>query len=210
MIAKESAVHPQPDQDDLEQSSLTNSMDDQASPAIDPPQDESSDSEGASLEYIDSGDDFISSGDEACLHQQSSGEHHASLSTGRLAQHTSYFERLLNESLDSTALDNSLRLQAQLSGQLNDVAQRLVDKEVELCQALSRLKEHYKFHFTENRIANLESDLDAVTSTIARITKGSAKSLLFGRKVTLGVADRHPIEYNRAKEKVLERSEYDN
>lgn len=122
-----------------------------------------------------------------------------------MAGHTEYFVKALSEALDSAKLDESLVLQAQLSGHLNKKTSDLAEKHAELVDRLLRLKALVSSHFTQNRIGQLEKDIASLAARTAILTHGHSRSLLFGKVSVPGVAQRFPIEYNQAKDKVLER-----
>lgn len=175
---------------------------------------ESDNSQDESLQLLDqdelSGlsedDDYITSDEEVLRTVMSSDDqrHHFAYGSS-FAEHTEYFSQSLSNALDSVKLDKSLVAQAQLSGHLNNKSQKLAEKHDLLVEKISNLRNLYNYHIGTNRIGELEKDLGELHSRIDNLRGGMAKSLLFGRKGTVGVAEKYPIEYNQAKDKVLER-----
>lgn len=153
----------------------------------------------------DPDDEFISSDDDAlarALSRQFSG-----LGCGfSFSDHVLYFEKALDSALDSLQLDKSLVAQAQLSGRLNDTNRLLLDKLQELQSSLHTLRDLYRQHITSKRIDALDADLKEINSRIRSLKNGPPKSLFFA-KAKLGVVDKYPIEYNQARDWVLERPE---
>lgn len=155
-------------------------------------------------------DEYITSDDELLNTVLSSDEqrHHFSYTTS-LSDHAEYFSKTLSHAMESVQLDKSLAAQAQLSGQINNKNQKLLEKQAELAKKLSDLKGLYEYHLASNRIGDLEKDIRGISVRIEALKKGSQKSLLFGSRPQIGVAGRYPVEYNQARDKVLERSEND-
>lgn len=160
----------------------------------------------AQSEYSE--DEYITSDDEILSTVLSSDEqrHHFSF-TASLSDHTDYFSTTLSNAMESYQLDKSLVAQAQLSGQINNKNQKLVEKNEELTKKLAELKRMCDFHLNCNRIGDLENDIKDLTVRLEALKKGSKKALLFGAKSKLGVADKYPVEYNQARDKVVERVE---
>ncbi|RKP31795.1 hypothetical protein METBISCDRAFT_26275 [Metschnikowia bicuspidata] len=163
------------------------------------------DIEDNELPSSDPDDEFISSDDDAlarALSRQFSG-----LGCGfSFSDHVLYFEKALDSALDSLQLDKSLVAQAQLSGRLNDTNRLLLDKLQELQSSLHTLRDLYRQHITSKRIDALDADLKEINSRIRSLKNGPPKSLFFA-KAKLGVVDKYPIEYNQARDWVLERPE---
>lgn len=154
----------------------------------------------------DSEDDFISS-DGDSINRVFSGQQFNSIGCGStFSEHVQYFEKALDTALDLSQLDKSLVAQAKLSGQLNDTNRLLIEKLQELQQSLQRLRDLFNYHIVSKRIDNLDADLKSINMRVLNLKQGSPKSLLFG-KSKLGVMDRYPVEYNQARDKVLERPE---
>lgn len=151
-------------------------------------------------------DDYITSDEEILTNVVSSDEQRHYFGFGSsFAEHTEYFSKSLSYALDSIKLDKSLVAQAQLSGHLNNKSQKLAEKHEELIEKIATLRILYNYHVGSNRIGELEKDLVDLHSRIDNLKNGLPKTLLFGRKGTVGVAEKYPIEYNQAKDKVLER-----
>ncbi|KAM9936044.1 hypothetical protein OXX80_004398 [Metschnikowia pulcherrima] len=96
-------------------------------------------------------------------------------------------------------------MQARLSGQLNDKSQLLSEKQTEILTRLGTLKELYETYISKNKLGDLEKDIDQLAVRLRNLKNGQTKSTLFGKKTSSGVADKYPVEYNQAKDKVLER-----
>ncbi|KAM9897756.1 hypothetical protein OXX79_006692 [Metschnikowia pulcherrima] len=153
-----------------------------------------------------SDDEYLSSGDEALEGLEESAAHHRHLTyNSGIAEHAAFFEKSLNEALDSVSLDSSLAMQARLSGQLNDKSQLLSEKQTEILTRLGMLKELYETYISKNKLGDLEKDIDQLTVRLRNLKNGQTKSTFFGKKTSSGVADKYPVEYNQAKDKVLER-----
>ncbi|GEQ72336.1 hypothetical protein JCM33374_g6023 [Metschnikowia sp. JCM 33374] len=157
---------------------------------------------------IDSDDDYISSGEDEALDSleaPASRPHQLTYGTS-IAEHTAFFEKSLSDALDSVSLDSSLAFQAQLSGSLNDKAQLLAEKQTQLLERMETLKTLYKQYIGENKLGDLEKDIETVTVRLRHLKHGHSKTTLFRKNNSLGVVDQYPIEYNQAKDKVLERA----
>ncbi|SGZ57583.1 CIC11C00000001187 [Sungouiella intermedia] len=153
-----------------------------------------------------SDDEYITSDDEILTTVVSLDEQRHHFAYGStFAEHTDYFSKSLSHALDSVKLDKSLVAQAQLSGYLNNKSQKLAEKHLELIERITSLRSLYRNHVLSNRMGDLEKDLAELNTRIENIKNGMAKTLLFGRKGTVGVAEKYPVEYNQAKDKVLER-----
>lgn len=155
--------------------------------------------------YEDSEDDFITSDEELLSGMISNDElrHHYGQSTS-LADHTEYFAKSISNAMESLLLDKSLVAQAQLSGQINNRNQQLLEINEQICSRLESLRQQYEYHIARNHLGTLEKDLDHISNRIETLKKGTKKLMLFGLG-TLGVADKYPIEYNKARDKVLDR-----
>lgn len=155
---------------------------------------------------LDSEDDYITSDEDILTTVMSSDDQRHHFAYGStFAEHTEYFSKSLSYALDSVKLDKSVVAQAQLSGHLNNKLQKLAEKHTELVDKISTLKKLYAYHLSTGRVTELEKDLADITNRINTLKNGLPKTLLFGRKGTVGVAEKYPIEYNQAKDKVLER-----
>lgn len=152
----------------------------------------------------DSEDDFISS-DGDSISQVLSGQPLNSIGYGStFSEHVLYFEKALDTALDLHQLDKSLVAQAKISGQLNDTNRHLIERLQELQESLQRLRDLFNYHITSKRIENLDADLKEINTRVRNLKQGSPKSLFFG-KTKLGIMDKYPVEYNQARDKVLER-----
>ncbi|WPK23826.1 hypothetical protein PUMCH_001073 [Australozyma saopauloensis] len=154
----------------------------------------------------DSDDEFISS-DNDSLSKILSGKQFNSLGCGStFSEHVLYFEKALDVALDSHQLDKSLVAQAKLSGHLNDTNRILIEKQQELTESLERLRHLFKHHIASKRIDDLDTNLRQINTRIRNLKHGPPKTLFFG-KSKLGVMDKYPVEYNQARDKVLDRPE---
>lgn len=154
----------------------------------------------------DPNDDFISSDDDG-LTRLISGSLFTPLGCGTtFAEHVLYFKNALDNCLDSLQLDKALVAQSQLSGRLIDTNRLLLDKLQELQQSLRRLQELFQYHISSNRIDALDSDLKNIHTRIENLKHGAPKSLFFA-KSKLGVMHKFPVEYNQARDRILERPE---
>lgn len=163
--------------------------------------------ESSGLLDATSDDEYLSSGDEALegLEEESAAHHrHLTYNSG-IAEHAAFFEKSLDEALDLVSLDSSLAMQARLSGQLNDKSQLLSEKQTEILTRLGTLKELYETYISKNKLGDLEKDIDQLAVRLRNLQNGQTKSTFFGKKTSSGVADKYPVEYNQAKDKVLER-----
>lgn len=150
-------------------------------------------------------DEFVSSGDDYLDPLPLDEQHHPLFASSSIAEHTAYFEKSLNETLDSLKLDDSLVLQAQLSGQLNQKSTELHEKKLQMISKVQSLKALYKYHITEDRIGKLESDIKSINTRVGILMSGVSRKGVFGKSKKLGVCDKYPVEFNKAKDKVLER-----
>lgn len=158
------------------------------------------------LPSSNSEDEFISSDDES-LNRGVSGKHFNSLGCGTtFSEHVLYFEKALDVALGLQRLDKSFVAQAQLSGHLNDTNRLLLEKQEELQKSLQRLRVLYDMNITSKRIDVLGADLKQINTRIKNLKHGQPKSRFFAKR-HLGVVDKFPVEYNQARDKVLERPE---
>jgi len=166
----------------------------------------------------DTDDEYILSDDEV-LRELASREyqHHQGGYSTSLSDYATYFSNTLSHALDSLALDKSLVLQAQMSGKLNNENQKLIDKRQEVVEQLKSLKQLYNDNFElkydpilKTKIRKVElmnNDLKDIQRRIERLKNGKTKSgfLFLSSDSTVGVVKKFPIEYNQARDKVLER-----
>lgn len=139
-----------------------------------------------------------------------------------MADHIAYLSNSLTYALDSLQLDKSLVLQAQLSGQLNNEKQRIIDKRKEVVDKIENLKNLYAYNFVSARNLNLKSnvsrmeelkqDITEIEYRIEKLKSGPSKNngstfraMFKSKNQNMGIANKYPIEYNQAKDKVLER-----
>lgn len=157
-------------------------------------------------ENVDSSDDFISSEDDLAESHTFSGtlQHRVGFGAS-LAEHADYFTNTLSHALDSAQMDRSLVVQARLSGHINNKNQQLVEKKQELLEKLQLLKQLHEKHVGSNRLGQLEKDIKDISSRLDVLITGTSRRLILGKKRTLGVAQKYPVEYNQAKDRVLER-----
>lgn len=151
-------------------------------------------------------DDYILSDEE--------DSYSSSHETPRIDYNTPLSERLhyltssLDIALDSLELDKSLVIQAQLSGLLNNESQKIIEKQEILKQKIQLIKLLYRKNFTPlhneklSVIQKMQYDLKDIESRIKILKHG--KSGLFTK--TEGFISKFPVEYNKAKDKILERT----
>lgn len=108
--------------------------------------------------------------------------------------------------MESLQLDKSLVAQAQLSGQINDKNQMILEKTHLLLNRMADIQHQYEYHISNKRLVSLEDDIKSLSARIEALKNGSPKSSLFRSKSSQGVAQMHPIEYNQARDKVTERT----
>lgn len=170
----------------------------------------------------DSDDDDYFLSDEEELNNISSnpneGEARLNYSTS-MADHIAYLSNSLTYALDSLQLDKSIVLQAQLSGQLNNEKRKIIDKRKEVVEKIENLKHLYDYNFGSaniksslSRVEKLKQDITEIEYRIEKLKSGPSKSngstlraMFKSKNQNTGIANRYPIEYNQAKDKVLER-----
>ncbi|KAJ9099546.1 hypothetical protein QFC19_005971 [Naganishia cerealis] len=132
-----------------------------------------------------------------------------------IMDHSNYLSNALSSAMESIELDKSLALQAQLSGNLNNERQRLVDKQEEVLAKLQHIQTMYNKHFrpttdtrgSHSRISTLELEFSRIEGHINRLKYGKDSSHLASifKTKTPGIVESHPVEYNKARDKILER-----
>lgn len=139
-----------------------------------------------------------------------------------MADHIAYLSNSLTYALDSLQLDKSLVLQAQLSGQLNNEKQKIIDKRKEVVDKIENLKTLYAYNFVSasnqslksnvSRVDRLQQDITEIENRIEKLKSGPSKNngstfrtMFNSKNHNMGIANKYPIEYNQAKDKVLER-----
>lgn len=163
-------------------------------------------SNGNSFSDFSESDDYISSGEEAL---DSTLPERPFPLRSTLAEHVEYFTKSIEYAMDGLQLDKALVVQAQLSGLINDKNQQLLEKLALLVDKLLHLKLLYAKQVANNRIGELEKTLRDIKIRVESLERGSSKKLLLRREVRPGVAEMHPVEYNRARDKILERTSED-
>lgn len=173
----------------------------------------------------DTDDDYCLSDEDdlSCIVSNSIDNHHRVNYASSITEHVAYLSNSLSHALDSINLDKSLVVQAQLSGQLNNEKQKLIDKRQEVIDKLTTLKRLYSHNFALsydpklktniNRVGKLKRDIRRIESRVEALKMGSTNNTNSGIKAIftsknhnkIGLAQRYPIEYNQAKDKVLER-----
>lgn len=132
-----------------------------------------------------------------------------------LLDHASYFSNSLLSALDSSDLDKTLVVGAQLSGKLNNENQKLLEQRKILNESFTRLHQLFKQNFETlgsdklSRVERLNKNIKSIEARIEKLRNGT-KSLLLSipfkkNKHRLGLAQMYPIEFHQAKDKVLER-----
>lgn len=174
-----------------------------------------SDGSGGSIDEED--DDYLLSDEndmDDTAHDTRRMEYNATL-----LDHSEYLLGTLNHALDSLELDKSLVLQAQLSGILNNENQKITEKRLQVLEKLELLKGLFKKNFdpnfnVENKgkisvIGQLNRDIKDLEHRIDVLKNGpqqsSIRSMFGGTQKVKGVINRFPVEYNQARDKVLER-----
>lgn len=129
-----------------------------------------------------------------------------------LTEHSKYLTNVLAQALELVDLDKSLVLQAQLSGRLNNENQKIIDKTNLIRQKLVQLQLSYQENFQPksggiSKIAQLKLDIANLESRLNVLKHGSKPSLFKLKKKSQveNIAEKYPIEYNQAKDKVIER-----
>ncbi|RCK57719.1 Biogenesis of lysosome-related organelles complex 1 subunit KXD1 [Candida viswanathii] len=160
-------------------------------------------------------DDYLLSDDEDLSRILSHDLDHARLPGSRnMAEHVKFFSSTLTQALDSVDIDKSLALEARISGNLNNENQKIIERKELLIEKLRSLQILYGRNFgvseesKVNRVLRMRNDIGDIERRIARLKNGTkAKSSIpfLKGKQNLGVVQKFPIEYNQAKDKVLER-----
>lgn len=110
-----------------------------------------------------------------------------------------YLSNSLAHGLDSLELDKSLVLQAQLSGSLNNESQKIIEKRKLLQKKLQDLQQLYNDTFPQ--LTQMAHDIKILEQRLSILHHGQ-KKLMYTKP---GVLQKYPVEYNRAKDKVIER-----
>ncbi|CAH6723263.1 putative biogenesis of lysosome-related organelles complex 1 subunit KXD1 [[Candida] jaroonii] len=121
---------------------------------------------------------------------------------------TQYLTSTLSHGLDSMELDKSLVLQTKLSGYLNNENQKINEKRQLVIQKLQSLKSLHSANFKPNggvsKVEQLTNDIKDIESRIRNIKHGNTTLLGLFRSQS-GLVNKYPVEYNQARDKVLER-----
>ncbi|KAK6462222.1 hypothetical protein DFJ63DRAFT_313364 [Scheffersomyces coipomensis] len=136
--------------------------------------------------------------------------------TRSIADHTTYLVNSLSHALDSVQLDKSLALEAQVSGKLNNQNQILIEKRNQVIIKLKNLQSLYKENFlidansNISKIEQMRHDITDIEKRISSLKSGNEKGAIFPfmkakRESEEGVIKKYPIEYNQARNKILER-----
>lgn len=130
-----------------------------------------------------------------------------------LNNHAKYFSNSILQSLDSSDVDKALVLEAQISGNLNNENQKLVEKTSILQAKLGSLQSLFDAYFGTkdnskiSRVERLRNEINAIEKRLERLKYGRQvsfpTSLIKGQKC--GVIEEYPVEYFEARDKVLER-----
>lgn len=140
---------------------------------------------------------------------------HRELGYISISDHSNYLSNALSTAMESIELDKSLALQAQLSGKLNNERQLLIDKQNEVNAKLQRIQDMYNSHFrpvtdsrgSHSRISTLELEFSSLEGHIKRLKYGKESTNLVSifKSTQPGIVEKYPVEYNKARDKVLER-----
>lgn len=164
---------------------------------------------------IDTDDDYDLSG----LDDSETGLHTIRGPDG-ISEHAAQLSDALCAALDSAALDESLASQAKTSGAMNNETRKLIEKEQELRDCFARLRSLYSDNFalrydpiTKKRVRAIDTianDFAMLEKRLDRLVKGPKAGpfaqLLGADRRSMGVMEKFPIEYNQARDKVLERT----
>ncbi|KAI5970388.1 KXD1 [Candida margitis] len=130
-----------------------------------------------------------------------------------LSNHAKYFTNSIVSSLDSSDVDKSLVLEAQISGNLNNENQKLVEKtnllraKVSTVQALCDSYFGTKDGSKVSRAEKLRSEISIIEKRLSKLKYGGRSSFPTSLIKTQksGVIEEYPVEYFQARDKVLER-----
>lgn len=171
------------------------------------------------LTFSDTEDDYMLSDDEELnriLSRETSNHHHHGLpSSGSMVDHAQFFAEALSHALDSIDIDRSLVLQAQISGKLNNENQKIIEKKEILIEKLKNIQLMYGKNFglladgKESRVDKMKKDISFIENRITKLMHGGSETKssipFFKNKSNMGVEQKYPIEFNQAKDKVIER-----
>lgn len=170
------------------------------------------------LTFSDTEDDYMLSDDEELnriLSRETSNHHHGLPSSGSMVDHAQFFAEALSHALDSIDIDRSLVLQAQISGKLNNENQKIIEKKEILIEKLKNIQLMYGKNFglladgKESRVDKMKKDISFIENRITKLMHGGSETKssipFFKNKSNMGVEQKYPIEFNQAKDKVIER-----
>lgn len=172
----------------------------------------------------DSDDDYYLSDEEELnnlLSSPNDNQNRVNYATS-MSDHVAYFTNALSHTLESILLDKSLVLQAQLSGQLNNEKQKLVDKNKEVLEKIESIRNLHAYNFNPHydhstktnisKVEKLRHDITEIESRLEKLKNGVSKgnsstlgTFFKSKKHRIGVSNKYPVEYNQSKDKVLER-----
>lgn len=174
-----------------------------------------SDSGDNDLEHDASSDDSLTGTDS-----DSSDSFTGPPLSATMSEYSSYLYNSLNKAMDSTQLDKSLALEAKMSGMLNNENQKIREKQQEVIEKLAKVKTLYEEFFRPrynsvtkkkmSRIDTLKHDIATLEKRIRLLKEGKSKNgpSLLGlrnKKSNVPLAERYPVEYNKARDKIFER-----
>ena len=179
--------------------------------------------EQESNDLVDDDDDELTSDDEYVLSDQENltideSTNHLNSQfhdLSNLGNHAKYLSNSILLSLDSSDVDKALVFEAQISGNLNNENQKLVEKTSllqeklatiqSLCDAYFGIKDSTKL----SRVEKLRSDISVIEKRLERLKCGRQNSfpasLIKGQE--RGVIEEYPVEYYEARDKVIERAQ---
>lgn len=181
---------------------------------------EQSDNDEQQIDDDDEDDDYLMSDEDEYEITNNSERHHRMGYNATLADHSQYLTNTISHALSSLQLDKSLALQAQLSGVINNENQRITEKHQQLLEKLENINNLYnknfgliydpKTHTKTNRLKQMRHDIEMIEKRIQNLKQGNSnKSSLTSFFTTSnknsGVINKYPVEYNQAKDKILER-----
>ncbi|KAI5953486.1 KXD1 [Candida jiufengensis] len=168
------------------------------------------------LVSTDTDDDYLRSDDDeddiGPVNEESVSSHLPGIAN--LGDHAKYFTNSILQALDSSDLDKSLVTEAQISGNLNNENQKLIEKKSQLQEKLRTLQSLFEKNFTPaedsklSRMDKLNNDIQHLEKRITKLKNGDTKSYVvpfMKSKKNLGIIEKFPIEYYQATDKVLDR-----
>lgn len=133
-----------------------------------------------------------------------------------ISDQATFLSNSLEYAMDSLELDKSLVLQAQLSGKLNNENLKLIEKREQLVESLAQLREKYTETFVPHydpitktkwsMVEQMHDDLRNLEVRLDKLKNGGKKgNNIFGSTRLVGIAKEYPVEYNQARDKIIER-----